>query len=825
MQAELIMKKINFTTDVLPHLLAVGIFLIVTVSFFNPIFFDNRVLEQHDIQQFQGAAHSLLEYRAETGEEGLWANNMFSGMPAYLVNLDWSDGVMVGMKKVISLALPHPVNNIFLAFVCYYILLLSFGVRHVLAIAGALAFGLSSFQIIGLGAGHNARIGAIAFMPLVMAGIHLTFSNKRLLGFGVMTAGLAFHLRENHVQITYYLILIVLGYGLMQMILAIQFHQLKTFITNILLLIPAALIATLTFFGPMWAITEYSKYSIRGPSEIAKPNQTDGVEGLSKSRAFEYSNGISEPLTLLIPNYLGGSTGYYLVQNDQSATFKALSQSQQETANQLAQFSRAYWGPQSNTAPYYAGAIICFLFLMGIVFAEKNYTLWLVPLSLLAVTLSWGDNFQAFNYFMFDFFPAYNKFRSVTFALVIIIFAMPLLGMLGLENLLKQGWGKSVQKKLIIPVVLTGGFCLVLALTGGFGSFFRPEELQLPAWFTNALRQDRVALLRSDAWRSFWFIAVAGALLFSVLKKWINPTIFAWVLVVLVAFDLGFISRRYLTPESYIRKRDTSFFLATEADQEIARDKGVYRVYNLQSPFQEARTSYHHQSLGGYHGAKMRRYQDLYDSGISKDHNALIQDAQTGAINFEKYTILNLLNTRYIVYGPARGNIIVNPSAYGNAWYVRDVERVNSPSEEIVITCSIVDKERAVVDDSQFKIEDFEFDSAATIQLTEQKPAYLRYESESSVNGFAVFSEIFYPKGWRAVIDGKAVEILRSNYVLRALHVPAGKHSIEFFFEPEPYIIGNKITQASSWLVLLIVIGCLGGSMRKTGQSIPESVP
>ncbi|NJN41669.1 MAG: hypothetical protein HC811_04950 [Flammeovirgaceae bacterium] len=570
------MKKINFTSNVLPHMLAVIVFLFITISFFNPIFFDNKVLEQHDIQQFRGAAHELMQYREATGDEGLWVNSMFSGMPAYLVNLDWSDGIMVGMKKVISVALPHPVNNIFLAFICYYILLLGFGVRPILAIVGALAFGLSSFQIIGLSAGHNARIGAIAFMPLVIAGIHLVFTNRRVLGFGVVTAGLSLHLRENHVQITYYLILIVLGYGLMQLILHYQSKKLRVFFTNIMLLIPGALLAAATFAGPLWAITEYSKYSIRGPSEIAQPGVTNGTEGLSKDYAFQYSNGISEPLTLIIPNYLGGSSSYYFVQDDQSETFRVLSQSaNNEQANQLAQFSRAYWGPQILAAPYYAGAITVFLFLVGLVLADKKYIWWLVPLSILSVALSWGDNFQSFNYFMFDYFPAYSKFRSVTFALIIILFSMPLLGMLGLESLLQKGWSKEVQKKILIPVSVVMGFLLLIGLTGGFGNFLRPEESQLPTWFTNALANDRSALLQSDAWRSFWFILISAGLIFIGLKKWLKLTVALWLLAGLMALDLSLIDRRYLSEDNYSRKRDTSFFRLTKPMKKSARIKAT----------------------------------------------------------------------------------------------------------------------------------------------------------------------------------------------------------------------------------------------------------
>lgn len=812
------MKNIRFTDHILPHLIAGVVFLLVTILFFNPVFFDNKAVSQGDIEQWSGSSKELRDYRDQTGEEGLWAGSMFSGMPAYLVNLSWSDGVVVGMKKILSVFLPHPISNIFLAFVCYYILLLSFRIRPWFAIAGALAFGLSSYMIIGLSAGHNARIGAIAFMPLVFAGIHLAFSGKRILGFGVTAAGLALHLRENHLQITYYLVLIVLVYGIVHLILAFREKKLAGFFKTILLLIPAVVIATGTFFGQFWAISEYTRYSIRGASEIATKQNAEDASGLSKSYAFQYRYGIWEPMTLFIPNFYGGSSRTFFVEDQTSASYKALAQSgDNESANQLANYTSAYWGPQDFTVgPYYAGALTCFLFIVGIVFAERKYVWWLVPLSVLSIMLSWGDSFSSFNYFMFDYFPGYNKFRSVNFALVIILFSMPLLGMLGLENLLKQGWNKETQKKLIWPVSIAGGLCLLFILVGGFGSFLRPEDAQWPAWFRNALQKDRIALLRSDAWRSLWLILLFSGAIFALLKNYLKPVIVYPVLVVLIWFDLGFVDNRYFTKDNYKRKRENSFAVATAADEEILKDKSYYRVYNLQSPFTEARTSYFHHSVGGYHGAKLRRYQDLYDSCISKDTRQLIEDFQKGNPRFSEYRSLNMLNAKYIVYGPDKENVIFNPAANGPAWFVKEVINVNSPIEELQQTGRVDSRQIVVVYSQQSKVDSapLTVDSLSSIRLIERTPPYLKYESESSTNGLAVFSEIYYPKGWHALIDGKEVPILRANYVLRALEVPAGKHVIEFRFEPKPYVVGNKVTMASGWLLLLVVLGCIGWNFK-----------
>ncbi|HEY5690399.1 MAG TPA: hypothetical protein VIS49_02995, partial [Cyclobacteriaceae bacterium] len=642
------MKNIIFKEQVLPHLIAAIIFLAVTIIFFNPVFFDNKVISQHDIQQWEASSKSLRDYRAATGEEGLWAESMFSGMPAYLVNLEWSNGVIVNIKQIFSLGLPHPVINIYWAFLSYYILLLAFRVRPMFAIAGALAFGLSSYMIIGLSAGHNARIGAIAFMPLVVAGIHLAFSNRRILGFAVTALGLALHLRENHLQITYYLLLIVLAYGLVQLIMAVRENKLTPFFKNIGLLIPAVLLAVGTFFGQFWAIQEYSAYSIRGKSELVSKNEAGS--GLDRDYAFYHSSGLLETMAVMIPNIYGGASSNYLVQDESSATYTALIRSgDNNTANQLAQYSSAYWGPQAFTAPYYGGAIICFLFVLGIVFAEKKYVWWLVGVGVLGMMLSWGRHFDSFNYFMFDYLPGYNKFRSVTFAIIILLFAMPLLGMLGLEKLLEIGINKETKKKLIVIFASTGGLCLLIWLGAGMFSFLRDGESQLPAWFLSALKEDRKALLRADAFRSFAFILGMFLVLYSDARKRISVFGFYAFLIFMVAMDLSIVDRRYFSLDNYQRKR-TANFSPTGADEEILKDKSNYRVYSLQESFsQEARTSYYHNSLGGYHGAKMRRYQDLYDSCLSKETNEFINDAQTGGLQFANYGVLNMLNTKYIV--------------------------------------------------------------------------------------------------------------------------------------------------------------------------------
>lgn len=801
------MKKINFSGDVLPHVVAVAVFLVITLIFFNPAFFDNKVLSQRDIEEWEGSSKALRDFRDRTGEEGLWAPSMFGGMPAYLVNLEWSNQPVTAMKRVFTLGLLHPFANIFAAFLSYYILLLAFRINPYLAIAGAVAFGLSSYLIIGVAAGHNARVGSIAFMPLVMAGIHLVFSGRRLTGFAVTALGMALHLRENHLQITYYLMIIVAAYGIVMLVHHVREKTLVEFAKSVGLLVPAVLIGAATFFGPFWAITEYSKYSMRGPSELVS-----GTSGLSKSYAFEFSNAITEPMTLLIPNYYGGSSMNFLVQDQNSSVYQALVQSgNQQTANQLVSYTSAYWGPQRLSAPSYAGAIVCFLFAVGIVFAPRRLVWWLVPLGVLSVILSWGENFSAFNYFLFDHLPGYDKFRSVTFALIIIIFCMPLLGLSGLQNLLTQRADKALWKRLAWPAGILLGICLLLGVTGGFGSFLRAGDQELPAWFTNALRADRSGLLQSDAWRSFWFIALFAAALYARLKSWIGEWLFYLITIVLITVDLSWVDRRLLTAEQYQRQRQATIS-PTPADQQILQDNSYFRVYNIQSPFTEAHTSYFHHSVGGYHGAKLRRYQDLFDSCTYRETQLLYEHLQDGRLRPEQYGTINMLNVKYFTYGPDQ--VFANPAPNGAAWFAREIVRAETPADELEQTCRINTREQAVIDASHYALPEVGYDSAATVTLAELEPNYLRYESQSAADGFAVFSEIFYPEGWSATIDGEDALIYRTNYILRGLVVPSGTHTIEFRFAPRSYTVGNTITMASAWLLLVVVIGCLGWAVR-----------
>lgn len=809
------MKQINWMKNVLPHVIAVLVFLIVTLVFFRPAFFDNKTLSQHDILQWEGGANELNKFREATGEEGLWTNSMFGGMPAYLINVHWSNTPIKLVYQLLYLNLTRPYGIILLAFVAFYILLLTFKVRPMLAMGGALAFGLSSFMIIGIGAGHNARIAAIALLPLVVAGVHLMYQNKKWLGFGLTALALAMQLRVNHLQITYYLLIILLVYGLIVMIEAIRQKAAMEFFKKTSLLVVAAILALGTFIGAFWATYEYGKYSIRGKSELTSTNQNDsGKDGLDKEYAFQYSNGIVEPFTLFIPNILGGGSSNYLVQDTESATYKALTKNPQQ-ANQLARYTSAYWGQQPLTAPYYAGALVILLFAIGVAFADKKYVWWLVSISVIGIVLSWGKNFPGFNNFMFDYFPGYNKFRSVTFAILFPLFAMNLLGFIGLEKLLNQGLNKSTQKKALIALGSIAGVAFILLLTGGFGSFKSPLDEQLPVWLVSAMKEDRIGLLRADALRALIFILLGATLIFLVLKSKLSQAI-AWPLfALLIVIDLWNVDNRVFGENNYGRSPKKEFFAANGADLEIKKDKSHYRVFNLINPWNDARTSYHHQSLGGYHGAKMRRYQDLIERHLTPEMQQLIDSLRGQSFDFSGLGVVNMLNAQYFVAGPEKNAVIPNRSSNGAAWLVKNIELVSSADDELKSVGEIETKSTAVVNTNKFDFIQQEYDASGIIRLEEYKPNYLKYSVNANQNAFAVFSEIYYPKGWTATIDGATAEIVQTNYVLRGLEVPQGEHIIEFKFMPRAYSVGDNIMLVSSILVLLLFGGSLFMTLKK----------
>jgi hypothetical protein len=794
------MDKSSFLYKALPHIIAIVIFLAISIFMYRPIIFEGKVMDQNDINQGKGANQEIIEFREATGEEALWTNSMFGGMPAYLINLKWSGAsILWNIQRTITLYLPQPVGENFLAFLSFYILCLVFGIRPYLAIGGAIAFGLSTFYVISIQAGHIWKIRAIAYMPAVLAGVKLVFDRKYVRGFLLTSFSAGFLINTNHLQITYYLFILLFAYGISELVYALKSKELPDLAKKVGILSLGATLAIGTTFGKIWTTYEYGEFSIRGKSELSTTPQAS-KEGLDRDYAFRWSNGIWETMMLYIPHIYGGASGVYDGKDSEVGKLLSRNNVSRNEINQIERAYLGYWGNLPGTAgPAYAGAAICFLFVLSLFFLDKRIKYWMVAIIVFSILLSWGKNFPSFNNLMFDVFPGYNKFRAVTMIIILPLMLMPLMGFLGIETIISNTWNKEQQKKILIALGITTG----LALIAWF--FTNPPAVEgVQKAISDAIQKDRKSIIQKDVFRSILYVLLTFGVLYFYLQKKISVSALSVILIAIVILDLGLVDSRYLNDSVYKRPEDKSFLSETPADAEILKDtEQGYRVLNLQDPFNEARTSYFHHSIGGYHGAKMRRYQDLISNQLVAEMQEIINDQGLSKDNSE---VLSMLNTKYLLAGYQANAVIPNPYANGNAWIVDKIESVNSPDEEINMLDQVDLDHVAVIDVSKFNIENVASDTTATIRLLNYQPNKLQYKSNSQKEVLAVFSEIYYPKGWKAFIDDKEVEIIRANYILRALKIPAGNHNIEFRFEPKAYSIGNTVMWISSLLLLALVI-------------------
>jgi hypothetical protein len=807
----------SFIKKIIPHVVAIALFLMINVVLFSPILFEGKSINQNDVLQGYGSGQELVEFRNSTDEEGLWTNSMFSGMPAYLINVYWSGDLLRYAQKAMSLGLPSPATHTFVAMVSFYILMLVFGVNPYLAIAGAMAYGANPYFIILIEAGHIWKIAALSWMPLVLAGIELSFRKKYLLGFAITAFSMAMEIRSNHLQITYYLLLIVLLYGLFKIIEIIKAKSWADLAKIGGVLILAVTLGVMSNLGKLWSTYEYGELTIRGKSELTSSGNTESG-GLDKDYAFGWSNGVTETFTLLVPNFYGGATVQSL---DMNSTLANGLQDRGVPAQQIKNFISSvptYWGDQPFTSgPAYIGAIMVFLFVLGLFVIPGNVRWWLLSATILGIILSWGKNFEAFNYFVFDYLPGYNKFRAVSTTIIIPILCVPILGTLALQQVFKDGLKKH-QKNILIALSIVGGICLLMIISSGMMSFNAPVDAQFGEenpWLVDLIRDQRASMFRADAIRSLILILLTSVVIYFYSKNKIGLKVAAAIFTALVVFDFMGVNNRYLKEDNFVRNLQKTYFAPTQADQRILQDQTLhYRVLNLNNPFNEAKTSYFHSSIGGYHGAKLRRYADLIERNLDPEMGTAIAGLQGGNPAFSQTPVLNMLNTKYIKFGDKQEQVIRNDQALGNAWFVQNVKIVNNPDEEIAALTGLDTENEAVLDGSKFQLTQKEF-SKGEIKLEQYQPNYLKYAANSSANGLVVFSEVYYPHGWKAYIDGNETDIKRVNYVLRALELTSGVHTVEFKFEPRAYTVGNIVTLFSSAMIIICLIAVGGIEIRK----------
>lgn len=806
----------NFKKDILPHFIGVVIFYLIVLFYFSPAVFDGKIIFQYDILQWEGAAKEIMDYRAESGEEALWTNRLFGGMPAYLVSFEIPGDITNFLTKVFTLGLPHPVNSLFFGMVSMYILLLSFKVRPEFSIPGAIAFAFNTFHVISLDAGHNAKIWAICLIPLILAGIHLAFLGKRILGLALFAFGLMLQLKFNHLQITYYTVLIVGIYGLAQLIDAFKNKGLPDFGKTILVLALAAVMAIGANLSRFVTVLEYGTYSTRGASNLtsaANPTQ----QGLDKDYAFNWSQGKLETLTLLVPYLYGGASVEPLPKNSKSEEALRSYGAQQDQIRDFIQNGRTYWGNQPGTGgPIYGGAIMIFFFVLGLLFAPSKEKYVFLAITLLSIILAWGKNLEWFNYAVFDFLPGYNKFRAVTMALSMALFAIPLLGCLGLEYLFRNKDQKVLTKNLLIALGSTAGLALLFVILAGMFSFRGQVDANFPDWLAEALQEDRKSIMRSSALKSILFILLTAGLVWAALKNKISTQLAGLGIAAILLIDLWMVNKRYLNEDAFQYSPKEQFFAKSPADERILADKGYFRVLNLENPFNDARTSYYFNSIGGYHGAKMKRYQEMIENVISPEIQAFIQKAQEGDFDWEGLNSLNMLNTKYIMAGKAENAVFMNPEANGYAWFPSDIKNVITDDEDIDMVAKMDTKLLATVNEVDFGTVTA---GTGTVQLNKNSPNELIYNIDAEIGGLVVFSEIYYPVGWKAYVNGEETDIIRTNYLLRGIVVPSGQSSVEMRFEPSSYY-GTKLwVVVFQYLITLLLIGSLGFTFYKDNKS------
>ena len=819
----------------LPDLIAILAFVLLSFAYFFPADIENRILFQHDTAAGAGAGQEVKEYYEQTGERSRWTNSLFGGMPMYQIAPSYdSTKSLQWVQKAYQLFLPDYVCLTFMLMLGFYILLRVFGIPVWLAGLGGIMWAFSSYFFILISAGHIWKFITLAYVPPTIAGIVLAYRGKLLWG-GILTAlFVALQITSNHVQMSYYFFFVILFFVGAYFEKAWRTKTLPQFFKASAVLIVAALVGIAANVSNLYHTYAYSKETMRGKSELVQTGDAakQTSSGLDRDYITQWSYGIDETLTLLVPNFKGGASA-------------ALSQSETAMSKANPMYSSLYgsltqyFGTQPMTSgPVYVGAFVLFLFVLGC-FIVKGPLKWaLIGATFFSIVLSWGKNFMPLTDFFIDYVPMYNKFRAVSSILVIAEFTIPLLAIFALKRLLEEPEILKQEKKpLGISLLLTAGIALLLAVApGSIGSGYVPaQEAQM---LQNAVNQQmipanelsgilanleemRAELVSSDALRSFIIIGIGCSLLWLYASGKLRSSLTIAGITILCLADMWGVNKRYLNDAQFVpHSIRTETFTKTNTDELILQDTSLdYRVLNFAtSTFDDNNTSYWHKSVGGYHPAKLRRYQEMIEHHISPEMQAAYKAIATAggemdSVDANKFRVLNMLNTKYFIFpaGQQRQTVpILNPHAYGNAWFVNKVQYVNNANEEIDALDSIIPTETAVVD-ARFKdvlkgtTESYK-DSLSSIRLTSYAPNRLTYETNNAQDGIAVFSEIYYPDGWHVTIDGQPAELARADYILRTMHVPAGQHTIEMRFDPTSLHVTEGIAYGA---LALLVIGII----------------
>lgn len=816
------MERFDFKR-LLPHVYILIGFAAVTLFFCRPAL-EGMVLSQHDTMSWIASYQETKAYHDSTGINALWTNSMFGGMPNYTIGIPESNNYIAYLQKTVGALLVKPANFLFLAMIGFYILMSVMRIDRWLGAIGSLAYAFATYNVVIIGAGHETKMMAIAYLPAVLAGLILIYRRSWLAGAAVMGVFLSLMVGSNHYQVLYYALIMFVFYGIAQLIITLKNKgDLKTFLLSTAIALGTAALGVGPSMAPILTTNEYAKTTMRGGHSELTLNKSEVKKsgGLDKDYAFAWSNGIGETFCFIVPYLYGGSSGEPV---EKAPETEALVGSQVSALP-------LYWGPQQFlSGPVYFGAIICFLFVLGFMVVKSAHKWWILAVCILTIMMSWGKHFPSLNYWLFDHLPMYNKFRTPTMILIIPQLLFPMLGIWGLSEIIRgKTGGEELWKKIKIAAGSTAGLCLLFALAGGMFFDFSnaANDAQLPTQILGAIKNDRAALASKSALISAVYILIAAALLWAFAKNKIRKNILVAGIGLLIATDLLSVASNYLNERNYM---DADVFQAQfnprPVDQQILQDKDpYYRVLDLsKNTYNDAIQAYLHKCIGGYSPAKMEIYQDLIDVHLGGAYNQ-------GRFNA---SVLNMLNTKYVIF-PSGQQVLAqqNPGACGNAWFVNEVQWVETADDEMLALQApalgdtsympgAFDPLQTAVVRNNFKgqLEGYSIgrDPSANIRLTQYGLNDLQYVSSNSQNGFAVFSDIWYPYGWEAYVDGQPAEIIRVNYVLRGIKIPAGEHTVDFHFRPATFQKGNTIAAVSS----ILLIGLLIAAAVRMARRKPE---
>lgn len=788
----------------LPHLLAFIGFIILSLAYFNPVLSGKEII-QSDIVQYTGMAKEQMDYRTKYEEESYWTNSAFGGMPTYQLGAKYPHNYVKQLDSILRF-LPRPADYLFLYFIGFYILLLCLKVRPLKAFAGALLFGFSTYLIVIIGAGHNAKAHAIAYMPMVLAGVLLVFRKRYIVGGLLTMVAAALEIGANHFQMTYYLLLLLLAAAVFYTIDFIKKKEYKELGKVMAVFLVAAIVAIGSNATNLMATSEYAGFSTRSKSDLTLG--TDGLpkpsdNAMSHEYITEYSYGLFETFNLFVPRLMGGGDVENLgVDSNVGKFFVAVGASPAEAA-EFSKHVLTYWGNQPGVAaPAYIGAVVIFLFILALFTEHRKIKYVFITGIIFSIILSWGHNFFLTD-LMIDYFPMYNKFRAVTSIQVIAEICFPALALLGLQSFFNLNRQERLQK-LKKASIVAGSIIVFLFICKGFLDFASEKDNyystrvfgQIVPEFIKALIEDRSAMYTSDLIRTFIYVAGAAGILyfFSIEKLKMQYTVIfigALAVIDLVSLDLNYVNKDNFVEASQVKTP----FQPTAADQKILQDTTKFRVFELSGGFNSARTSYFHHSLGGYHAAKPKKIQELFDYQIAKNN----------------HQVLNMMNVKYVIDTDDNQQPIAleNPEANGNAWFVSHVEKVATADEAMQALTKANTKTTAVVENKfADKIaQKYVVDSLASVKVADYRSDYIKYKTNNANDGLVVFSEVYYPKGWKITIDGKTAEMIEANYTLRALPLPKGNHTIEFKFEPQVIKTGSTIALISNIAMFILLIG------------------